>query len=109
VILEARKIGEAIDRYVINSPMLPELKNLDGSLTLHIQKTRLGRLTVEKSEFLPLGRPNLACSKQRVILGAEATELPAWGLQRCATFTRKVTLSSGLGGSGPPCSAQMTA
>ena len=34
-------VGNPIDRYLINSPMLPNLeKNPDGSLTIYIQRTR---------------------------------------------------------------------
>jgi hypothetical protein len=37
-------IANPIDRYVINSPMLPDLKkNADGSLTIHVQKDSPGK------------------------------------------------------------------
>jgi len=36
-------IKNPLDRYLINSPMLPEMKkNADGSLTLYIQKDNPG-------------------------------------------------------------------
>ena len=36
-------IKNPLDRYLINSPMLPEMKkNADGSLTLYIQKDSPG-------------------------------------------------------------------
>ena len=41
-----------IDRYLINSPMLPSLKtNSDGSLTLYLQKDAPG--ADKKSNWLP--------------------------------------------------------
>ena len=37
-------IENPIDRYLVNSPMLPDMKkNADGSLTLHIQKDSPGK------------------------------------------------------------------
>ena len=37
-------IKNPLDRYLINSPMLPEMKkNADGSLTLYIQKDSPGK------------------------------------------------------------------
>jgi hypothetical protein len=45
-------IENAIDRYLINSPMLPELKkNPDGSLTLYVQKDSPG--AQQQSNWLP--------------------------------------------------------
>ena len=46
-------IENPIDRYLINSPMLPELKkNADGSLTLYIQKDEPTD-PVQKANWLP--------------------------------------------------------
>jgi len=46
-------IENPIDRYLINSPMLPELKkNKDGSLTLYIQKDEPTD-PVQKANWLP--------------------------------------------------------
>ncbi len=46
-------IKNSIDRYLINSPMLPDLKkNADGSLTLYIQKDEPTD-TVQKANWLP--------------------------------------------------------
>ena len=46
-------IENPIDRYLINSPMLPDLKkNADGSLTLYIQKDEPSD-PVQKSNWLP--------------------------------------------------------
>jgi hypothetical protein len=45
-------IDNPIDRYLINSPMLPELKkNPDGSLTIHVQKDSPG--ADKESNWLP--------------------------------------------------------
>jgi hypothetical protein len=45
-------VANPIDRYLVNSPMLPDLKkNLDGSLTIHIQKDSPGR--DKESNWLP--------------------------------------------------------
>ena len=45
-------IKNPIDRYLINSPMLPDMKkNEDGSLTLHIQKDSPG--SDKESNWLP--------------------------------------------------------
>jgi hypothetical protein len=48
-----RLIENPINRYLINSPMLPELKkNADGSLTLYIQKDEPAD-PVQKAKWLP--------------------------------------------------------
>ena len=44
-------IENPINRYLINSPMLPRLKNVDGSLTIHIQNKSPG--AEEESNWLP--------------------------------------------------------
>jgi hypothetical protein len=45
-------IENPINRYLLNSPMLPDMKkNADGSLTLFIQKDRLG--ADKESNWLP--------------------------------------------------------
>jgi hypothetical protein len=45
-------IKNPIDRYLINSPMLPSMKkNADGSLTLHIHKDSPGK--AKESNWLP--------------------------------------------------------
>ena len=45
-------VKNAIDRYLINSPMLPEMKkNKDGSLTVYIQKDSPGK--AKESNWLP--------------------------------------------------------
>ena len=49
----AAAIKNPIDRYLINSPMLPDLKkNADGSLTLFIQKDEPTD-PVQKANWLP--------------------------------------------------------
>jgi len=45
-------IDNPIDRYLINAPMLPDLKkNADGSLTIYMQKDSPG--AVKESNWLP--------------------------------------------------------
>jgi hypothetical protein len=46
-------VGNPTDRYLINSPMLPDLKkNADGSLTLYIQKDEPTD-AAQKANWLP--------------------------------------------------------
>ena len=52
-------IKNPINRYLINSPMLPEMKkNADGSLTLYIQKDSPGKAK-ESQLAAGAGRPDL--------------------------------------------------
>jgi hypothetical protein len=50
-------IKNPINRYLINSPMLPDMKkNADSSLTLYIQKLRPERTRKATGCLRPMGR-----------------------------------------------------